>query len=397
MTRRVPSYRHFKPKNLGLVAIDGRQHYLGKYGTPESIAEYNRLLQEWMADGRDTRPGPGGGPTGAGRPGLTVDESILAFWIHAEAHYRGPDGLPTGEADNFREALKPARRLYGHTRAAEFGPLALRAIRDEMVRSGLARTTVNARIGRIRRVFRWAASLELIPTAVPLGLATVTGLQRGRTQAPEPGGVQPVPLRDVEATLPHLPSPVAAMVRVQLASGCRAGEVVRMRARDLALDGPVWEYRPATHKTAWRGRDRVVLLGPKAQEVIRGLIGADRDAYLFDPCRAVRERSEVGGEGARRRPAGPRPSRGAREAARPTPGRPYLVRSYQHAVARACLRAGVAPWTPLQLRHTAATEIRTQFGLEAAQVVLGHSKADVTQIYAERDLARAREVMREVG
>jgi hypothetical protein len=35
--------------------------------------------------------------------------------------------------------------------------------------------------------------------------------------------------------------------------------------------------------------------------------------------------------------------------------------------------------------------------LEAAQVVLGHPKADVTQVYAERDLALAEKVAREVG
>ena len=40
---------------------------------------------------------------------------------------------------------------------------------------------------------------------------------------------------------------------------------------------------------------------------------------------------------------------------------------------------------------------RPWFGLEAAQVVLGHSAADVTQIYAERDMAKAAEVMKQVG
>ena len=290
MTRRIPSYRHFKPKNLGLVVIDGHQHYLGKYGSPESIAKYNRLLQEWMAGGPVDRSDLKHGAATKGRAEFTVDEVILAFWEHAEAHYRGPDGSPTGEVGNFRDALRPVRRLYGHTRAIQFGPLALRAVRDEMVRSGLARTTVNARVNRIRRVFRWAASLELVPSSVPQGLATVAGLQQGRTPAPEPEGVGPVRVGDVEATLPHLPSPVAAMVRVQLVSGCRAGEVVRMRACDIAMVGPIWEYRPSAHKTAWRGHDRVVLLGPRAQEVIRGLLKADREAYLFDPCQAVRER-----------------------------------------------------------------------------------------------------------
>ena len=54
-------------------------------------------------------------------------------------------------------------------------------------------------------------------------------------------------------------------------------------------------------------------------------------------------------------------------------------------------------WHPNQLRHAAATEIRSRYGLEAAQVVLGHAKADVTQVYAERDQALAAEIMREVG
>jgi len=54
-------------------------------------------------------------------------------------------------------------------------------------------------------------------------------------------------------------------------------------------------------------------------------------------------------------------------------------------------------WSPNQLRHSAATDVRKRYGLEAAQCVLGHSKADTTQIYAERDLQRAAEIMREVG
>jgi site-specific recombinase XerC len=54
-------------------------------------------------------------------------------------------------------------------------------------------------------------------------------------------------------------------------------------------------------------------------------------------------------------------------------------------------------WHPNQLRHSAATEIRRRFGLEAAQTVLGHAKADVTQVYAERDYARAAGVMEQIG
>jgi hypothetical protein len=68
---RIPKYRHFKPKNLGLVVIGGRQHYLGPYGSPESVAEYNRLIQEFLATGATSRNGAD--------PELTVHELILAF------------------------------------------------------------------------------------------------------------------------------------------------------------------------------------------------------------------------------------------------------------------------------------------------------------------------------
>lgn len=54
-------------------------------------------------------------------------------------------------------------------------------------------------------------------------------------------------------------------------------------------------------------------------------------------------------------------------------------------------------WSPNQLRHNAATYLRKQFGIEAARVVLGHASADVTEIYAELDLAKAAEIMGRVG
>ncbi len=56
-----------------------------------------------------------------------------------------------------------------------------------------------------------------------------------------------------------------------------------MRGCDLTPGEPNWEYRPAWHKTAWRGKDRVIIVGPKAQEILRPFLKADPQAYLFDP------------------------------------------------------------------------------------------------------------------
>src|SRR6476646_5133730 len=43
-------------------------------------------------------------------------------------------------------------------------------------------------------------------------------------------------------------------------------------------------------------------------------------------------------------------------------------------------------WHPHQLRHNAATRFRREFGLDVAQVLLGHKTLAVTQVYAERDV-----------
>jgi len=46
----------------------------------------------------------------------------------------------------------------------------------------------------------------------------------------------------------------------------------------------------------------------------------------------------------------------------------------------------------------AAPAIRQAFGLEAAQLALGHSSAQVTDaVYAERDGSKVAEIMRRVG
>src|SRR5262249_1349520 len=161
---------------------------------------------------------------------LTVNEVLLSFWRHAEQHYRREDGSPTGEADNYRDALRPLKARYGHTAARDFGPLALRAVRQEMVKAGLSRGTVNARVNRTGRVFKWPASFELVPPSAYEALRTVAGLQRGRSEARESEGVGPVPESHVSDTLPHLPPPVRAMVELQLLTGMRVGEAIVMRA-----------------------------------------------------------------------------------------------------------------------------------------------------------------------
>jgi integrase len=75
----------------------------------------------------------------------------------------------------------------------------------------------------------------------------------------------------------------------------------------------------------------------------------------------------------------------------------YTKGSYATAIERGCIRAGINVFRPNQIRHGFATKVRAEFGLEASQVLLGHARADVTQIYAERDLSKAVEVAKKIG
>jgi integrase len=291
------------------------------------------------------------------------------------------------------DAMGVVRRLYGHIAAASFGPLALRAVRDQTIQDGLARTTINSRINRVRRIFRWAASVELVPVAVAQALGTVEGLERGRSKARESKGIKAVPLEHVEAALPHMSPQVAAMVQIQLLTGCRPNEVTAVRGRNLVPGEPCWEYRPDTHKNAWRGQERRIILGPKAVAIVKEFLKPDLDAYLFDPREAhdhrrgwARGKTAEGHRIYRKRPKELR-----------LPKDRYDRRAYYTAVYRACEKARVPRWCPLSLRHTAATSLRARYGLETAANVLGHVKPDTTLIYAERDIERARQVMAQVG
>jgi integrase len=162
------------------------------------------------------------------------------------------------------------RALYGHTRAADFGPLSLKAVQratadggwmtelekaEQLKRGkpvGRSRGVTNQRVGLVRRMFRWAVENELVPPSVLHGLQAVRGLQKGRRGARETELVKPVPLAYIEAVLPYLLPEVAAMVQLQLHTGMRPGEVVMIRAIDIDTAGKVWFYHPGTHKTAWR-------------------------------------------------------------------------------------------------------------------------------------------------
>jgi integrase len=239
----------------------------------------------------------------------------------------------------------------------------------------------------------------------------------------------------VEQTLAVMRPTLADLVRLQLETGMRPGEVCVMRAVDIDMTSPVWLYRPGRHKTEHHGHTRVVPIGPRAQEIVRRHLKTDMHAYLFTPADSLAEfRAEL----RQNRKSKVPPSQQSRAKRKPQrqPGDRYTKSSYANAVADACDRAFPPPehlrprikdngrretrkeflarltdadkaelkawqkahrWHPHQLRHTRALELKREFGLDTTRAILGHSSPVITEHYATLDLARAAEAMGQLG
>jgi integrase len=256
-----------------------------------------------------------------------------------------------------------------------------------LIRASVA-NEVNKRVGKIVRAYKWAVSEEMVPPSVHHGLKAVAGLRRGRADVRESEPVRPVPPPLVEAIRPHVARQVWAMVELQRLSGMRPGEVVSMRTIDLDTSGKVRSYTPESHKTEHHGRARTIQLGPKAQEILRAWLRTDVSACLFSPAEATAERRAAKRE---KRKTPVQPSQRSRAKSKPakSPGDAYMLESYRRAIAYGCKLAGVPKWHPHQLRHSAATQLRKEFGLDVARAVLGHSSPAATEVYAELDLTKA--------
>lgn len=206
-----------------------------------------------------------------------------------------------------------------------------------------------------------------------------------------------MPVEHVDAVLPLVSVQVAAMIRLQLLTGMRPGEVRLMRGSELEMTGRVWTYTPASHKTEHHGIDRPIYLGPQAQAVIEPFLKTDLDAYLFSPQDAEQARNDERRVNRKTKMTPSQAKRRGKRRPKRTPSDHYTKESYYRAITRACVSVDVPRWHPNQLRHNAATRLRKEHGLEVAQVVLGHRTADVTQVYAERDHSKAREIMARIG
>jgi integrase len=427
----IPSYRLHKQSGQAIVTLPdglgGRcDVLLGRFGIPESRAEYARVLAEWETQGRRLA-------TDDVPQNLTINELILAFWQHAEKHYDAAGR----ELENFRHSLRPLKKLYGHTHAAAFGPKALKTIQQAMATGnwmtpeekmtaqehgrpiGWCRNVVNRRITRIKTVFRWAESEELVPASTLHALQTVRGLPKGRGGARQTKKVEPATWDQLQSILPYCTSPVEAMLLIQWWSGMRSCEVRIIRTIDIDQNNPdCWLYRPFKHKNDWREteQERIIPLGPQCIQLLRSWLRPDDPmAFLFRPQQAEANRNALR-RALRQTPMTPsQKARQPKKLRKRAPGTCYSVTSYAHAVARACVRENVRRTAdqgmtvreryasrirlhPYQCRHAAKRRITRSAGLDAARAVLGQKSLGSTNLYANQlDVNKAAEVMTRLG
>jgi integrase len=338
------------------VTIDRKDCYLGVHGTPESRLRYERLISAWMQG----EPVPAREPESSND--ITVAEVCVQYLRWAESYYV-KDGKETSELHNVKRAIKTLREAYAGLPAREFSPLKLKAVRQRFIDDGLCRDGCNRFTGIVARVFRYGVENELIPPDVAHGLEAVKTLAKGRCEAPETDPVLPVDQDTVDATLPSLGVQYRAMVKIQLLLACRPGELVTMRPREIDRSEAVWVYRPRLHKTMHHGKDRIIPIGPRTQLLLKPWLPDDPDRFCFPSQRSDR----------------------------------ITVSGYRKAIYAACGLAGSPAWSPNRLRHSGATRIRQQASLDAAQVILGHSSAHMTETYAERNIDSAMRIAEQVG
>jgi integrase len=376
----APDYRYHM-SGQAVVTFNQKNFYLGPHNSPQSYAKYHRLVAEYIATGKTPSE-----ETHQAETPITVAD------VTAEARAWIAEKYPEGTAENYRlnNLCTTLDDEYGDNAADEFGPRKLSEIRDLLIASGNCRKYINSQIRGVIRIFRYALSRELIDSSTLIKLQSLEPLRYGKTKARESVPVESVNLDDVRATVRHLSPTVRAMVRIQAATGMRPSELCIMRPADVERVGPVWLYKPQTHKTRHLGKSKAVPIGGDAKDALKPFLERGAEEYCFSPeesaqwhrdqrtAKRVTPMNEGNKIGSNRKPA---PAR--------KPGAKFSPESYRRAVKRAAEKAKVKHWFPYMLRHLAAEVVQDALGVEHAQHLLGHSRPSMTAHYAKRSTLKA--------
>ncbi len=363
----MPDYR-YHISGQAIVTLDGRDYYLGKHGSPRSHAKYLRLLQEYNDNGMKM---PEDLDQRLDDAPITV--SCLTAEYRQEIDVKYADSAE--QRRRFNRLCDLLESECGDLPVDEFGPRRLAAIRQTFIDKGNNRNYVNSQTRSVVTVFRFGVARELISESVLVRLQAIDPLKRGQTTAKEPKRRQPVPLAAVEATARYLSPTLLAMVRIHVATGMRSNEVCSMRSCDIDRSGEEWIYRPEHHKTEYHGILKAVPIVGDAREALTPFLRNDDD-YCFSPIESKKwyqqqrtaarktKRSYGNGVGDCRKK---NPKR--------SPGKKFTKDSYRRAMVRAAKKAGVAPWTPHQIRHRSGRGLHYAMTFTVSRHEVGPNRA----------------------
>ena len=142
----VPSYRLHKARGLAVVTLDGKNHYLGPYGSPKSHALYKKLTAAWLQQ-QNT---PLMSTDQISVRSFTIAELALAYCMFAAGYYV-KNGLPTSQIHTEKAGMRALTSHGEFEQAAEFGPLKLKNVQQPLIGKGYARGTINELIAAISR------------------------------------------------------------------------------------------------------------------------------------------------------------------------------------------------------------------------------------------------------
>lgn len=412
------------------LRLGGKEYWLGPAGTKAADDRYARHLAAWVSSGctcADLPPDPSAqfatayatSPEAA--PAQDAAEvAVSAKRAHGNVLKSEPDNTPamtvgsltlrycaTVKGNKTPEELRGCSKWWNcrivanalETRRAvpldRFGPKMLKDVQAELAarprqqkRDGepvmRTRYMVNRTVKEIVAMFAWAVSEELVDPDRLVALRCVKSLRAGESLARESEPVLPVPDADLEAILPHLPPVMADLVRFARLTAVRPSEACRLRLADVETgdDLPLPRWTLHKHKTAHKGKVREIAIGPRAWRIVERWANGKA---LTDPVFATGDLGRVKTAGT------------IKKRKRRTKRTAFTSTDIRKDVAAACKAAGVANWTPYQLRHAGISDVRRKMGLEAAQAHGGHATVKMTEHYARITFDDAARVAAKIG
>jgi integrase len=391
----VPSLCRHKEKNLSYVrgpAPERRFHYLGETGHPDTMIRYREFAAAFIARGG----WPEGFFAGEKDTGPTVGDLVKSFRAEMQDRRGGWDSYTEMAASLLEE-------VYGYKPIGAFNGRDLQTGYRFLAKSGkYNRLTCNKSLGACKRLFRYGVMIGMVSPETFAQIEAVEGIRKNEiAELSESTKRMPVSEDVVRETLSFMPPVLQAALWTLWYSGARPSEVLTLRVKDVLRTGEIWTATLSEHKTASAGRSRVLHFGKQAQVWMGPYLLQPPDSIIFSPKQAVKERAAAC-KVHRREKQKPNKKKTAR-----TLNDYYGSRELGRAVERAIEacnekrkeegREPIPHWTPYMMRHSAASRVREQFGLDGAQALLGHSSVGITEVYAHLDNKKAAEIALALG